>query len=95
MTALFADIKVSMDLMENLDPEKARAIVDPAIRLTIDAANRYDGYVVHSTGDGIFALSPVELRIIRNGKAFGLKPSFDLRVCKPLGVGATVNQNGK
>jgi ribosomal protein L40E len=38
VTALFADIKGSMDLMEDLDPEEARAIVDPAIRLMIDAA---------------------------------------------------------
>ena len=29
VTALFADIKGSMDLMEDLDPEEARAIVDP------------------------------------------------------------------
>src|SRR5712664_2253559 len=56
VTALFADIKGSMDLMEDLDPEEARAIVDPAIRLMIDPAHRYDGYVVQSTGDGIFAL---------------------------------------
>jgi class 3 adenylate cyclase/tetratricopeptide (TPR) repeat protein len=56
VTALFADIKGSMDLMEDLDPEEARAIVDPAIRLMIEAALRYDGYVVQSTGDGIFAL---------------------------------------
>src|SRR5713226_3941008 len=56
VTALFADIKGSMELMEDLDPEEARAIVDPAIRLMIDAAHRYDGYVVQSTGDGIFAL---------------------------------------
>jgi len=42
--------------MEDLDPEEARAIVDPALRLMIDAAHRYDGYIVQSTGDGIFAL---------------------------------------
>ena len=56
VTALFADIKGSTDLMEDLDPEEARAIVDPALKLMIDAARRYDGYVVQSTGDGIFAL---------------------------------------
>jgi class 3 adenylate cyclase/tetratricopeptide (TPR) repeat protein len=55
-TALFADIKGSMELMEDLDPEEARAIVDPALRLMIDAVHRYDGYIVQSTGDGIFAL---------------------------------------
>jgi class 3 adenylate cyclase/tetratricopeptide (TPR) repeat protein len=45
-----------MDLMEDLDPEEARAIVDPALKLMMDAAHRYDGYIVQSTGDGIFAL---------------------------------------
>ena len=56
VTALFADIKGSMELMEALDPEEARAIVDPALKLMIDAVHRYDGYIVQSTGDGIFAL---------------------------------------
>ncbi len=42
--------------MEELDPEEARAIIDPALKLMIDAVRRYDGYVVQSTGDGIFAL---------------------------------------
>src|ERR1700730_1913932 len=56
VTALFADIKGSMELMEDLDPEEARAIVDPALKLMMDAAHRYDGYIVQSTGDGIFAI---------------------------------------
>jgi class 3 adenylate cyclase len=56
VTALFADIKGSMELMEDLDPEQARAIVDPALKLMMDAVHRYDGYIVQSTGDGIFAL---------------------------------------
>ena len=56
VTALFADIKGSTEMMEDLDPEAARAIIDPALKLMMDAAHRYDGYVVQSTGDGIFAL---------------------------------------
>jgi class 3 adenylate cyclase/ribosomal protein L40E len=56
VTALFADIKGSTELMEELDPEEARAIIDPALKLMIEAVRRYDGYVVQSTGDGIFAL---------------------------------------
>src|ERR1700736_2477251 len=43
-------------MMEDLDPEKARAIVDPALKLMMDAVHRYDGYIVQSLGDGIFAL---------------------------------------
>src|SRR6266852_3153579 len=56
VTALFADIKGSTELMEDLDPEEARAIIDPALRIMVDAVRRYEGYVVQSTGDGIFAL---------------------------------------
>src|SRR5690242_5587578 len=56
VTALFADIKGSVELERDLDPEEARAIVDPALKLMIDAVQRYDGYVVQSTGDGIFAI---------------------------------------
>jgi len=56
VTALFADIKGSTELERDLDPEEARAIVDPVLQLMIAAVHRYDGYVAQSTGDGIFAL---------------------------------------
>jgi class 3 adenylate cyclase len=56
VTALFADIKGSMELMEELDPEEARRLVDPALNLMMDAVHHYGGYVAQSTGDGIFAL---------------------------------------
>jgi class 3 adenylate cyclase len=56
VTALFADIKGSMELIEDLDPEEARAIVDPALKLMMEAVQHYGGYVAQSTGDGIFAL---------------------------------------
>src|SRR5580698_2515117 len=56
VTALFADIKGSTELMRDLDPEEARAIIDPALKIMVEAVQRYDGYVVQSTGDGIFAL---------------------------------------
>jgi class 3 adenylate cyclase len=56
VTMLFADIKGSMELIEDLDPEDARAIVDPALKLMMEAVQRYGGYVAQPTGDGIFAL---------------------------------------
>jgi class 3 adenylate cyclase/ribosomal protein L40E len=56
VTALFADIKGSTELMRDLDPEAARAIVDPVLQLMMAAVHRYGGYVAQSTGDGIFAL---------------------------------------
>lgn len=56
VTALFTDIKGSTALQEDLDPEEARGVIDPALKLMIDAVHHYDGYIVQSTGDGIFAL---------------------------------------
>jgi class 3 adenylate cyclase len=56
LTALFADITGSMELIEDLDPEEAGEIVDPALKLMIEAVNRYGGDIVQSTGDGVFAL---------------------------------------
>src|SRR5713226_202001 len=53
VTALFADIKDSTEMMRDLDPEEARAVIDPALRIMVEAVRRYDGYVVQSTGDGI------------------------------------------
>jgi len=56
VTALFADLKGSTEMMADLDPEEARAIIDPAPRIMVHAVRRYDGYVMQSTGDGIFTL---------------------------------------
>jgi class 3 adenylate cyclase len=56
ITALFADIKDSTALIEDLDPEEARQIIDPALKLMMDAVHHYEGYVAQSLGDGIFAL---------------------------------------
>ena len=77
VTALFADIKGSTELEQNLDPEDARAIIDPALKIMIDAARRYDGYVAQSTGDGIFALfgAPVahEVPTMRKSRGSAMK----------------------
>jgi class 3 adenylate cyclase len=56
ITALFADLKGSTALIEGLDPEEARALIDPALQVMMDAVHRYDGYVAQALGDGIFAL---------------------------------------
>ena len=56
ITALFADLKGSTALIEGLDPEEARVIIDPALQLMMDAVHQYDGYVAQALGDGIFAL---------------------------------------
>src|SRR6187200_2967987 len=56
ITALFADLKGSTALIEGLDPEEARAIIDPALQVMMDAVHRYEGYVAQALGDGVFAL---------------------------------------
>jgi len=50
VTMLFADIKGSMDLIEDLDPEEAWVIVDPALKLMMEAVQRYGGYVAQPLG---------------------------------------------
>lgn len=55
ITVLFADIKGSMSLIEDLDPEDAKALIDPTLQFMMDAVQRYEGFVAQSTGDGIFA----------------------------------------
>jgi Double zinc ribbon len=43
VTAFFADLAGSTSLMESLDPEETRALVDPALKIMVDAVHRYDG----------------------------------------------------
>lgn len=56
VSILFADIKGSMELIAERDPEEAQSILDPALALMIDAVHQYDGTVCQVMGDGIMAL---------------------------------------
>src|SRR5215475_417575 len=56
VTVLFADIKGSMELLADRDPEDARKLVDPVLSLMMDAVHRYEGTVNQVMGDGIMAL---------------------------------------
>jgi class 3 adenylate cyclase len=56
VTVLFADIKGSTELIEDLDPEEARRLLDPALHLMMEAVHRYEGTVNQVLGDGIMAL---------------------------------------
>ena len=56
VTALFADLRGSMELLESVDPEEARRLMDPAVQLMMDAVHRYEGTVNHVLGDGVMAL---------------------------------------
>ena len=56
VTILFADIKGSMELLADRDPEEARKLLDPVLEHMIDAVHRYEGTVNQVMGDGIMAL---------------------------------------
>jgi class 3 adenylate cyclase len=45
VTVLFADLKGSTELIRDLDPEQAQAILDPALHTMMDAVHRYEGTV--------------------------------------------------
>jgi class 3 adenylate cyclase/tetratricopeptide (TPR) repeat protein len=56
VTVLFADLKGSMELLADRDPEEARKIVDPVLEHMMEAVHRYEGTVNQVMGDGIMAL---------------------------------------
>jgi class 3 adenylate cyclase len=56
VTVLFADLKSSMELLADRDPEEARAILDPVLERMMAAVHRYEGTVNQVMGDGIMAL---------------------------------------
>ena len=56
VTVLFADIKGSMELLADRDPEDAQKLFDPVLERMIEAVYRYEGTVNRVMGDGIMAL---------------------------------------
>jgi len=56
VTVLFADLKGSMELLADRDPEEARRILDPVLELLMEAVHRYEGTVNQVMGDGVMAL---------------------------------------
>ena len=53
---LFADLKGSMELLADRDPEEARKLLDPVLERMMEAVHRYEGTVNQVMGDGIMAL---------------------------------------
>src|SRR5881628_1232880 len=56
VTVLFADVKGSMDLAEQLDPEEWHRIMDRFFHILAEGVHRFEGTVNQYTGDGIMAL---------------------------------------
>src|SRR6185369_15543912 len=42
VTVMFADIKGSTELIEGLDPEEARTLLEPAVRAMLSAVHRFE-----------------------------------------------------
>ena len=56
VTVLFADLKGSMELLAERDPEEARKLLDPVLDHMMEAVHHYEGTVNQVAGDGIMAL---------------------------------------
>jgi class 3 adenylate cyclase len=56
VTVLFADLKGSMELLADRDPEEARHLLDPILERMMEAVHEYEGTVNQVMGDGIMAL---------------------------------------
>ena len=56
VTVLFADLKGSMELLADRDPEEARTLLDPVVERMMEAVHHYEGTVNQVMGDGIMAL---------------------------------------
>ena len=56
VTVLFADLKGSMELLADRDPEDARKLLDAVLERMMEAVHRYEGTVNQVMGDGIMAL---------------------------------------
>jgi class 3 adenylate cyclase len=56
VTVLFADLKGSMELLADRDPEEARKLLDLVVALMMEAVHHFEGMVNEVRGDGIMAL---------------------------------------
>ena len=56
VTVLFADLKGSLEMLADRDPEEAHELLDPVIERMMDAVHRYEGTVSEVRGDGIMSL---------------------------------------
>jgi len=56
VTVLFADLKGSMELLADHDPEEARKLLDPILELMMEAVHHDEGTVNQAAGDCIMAL---------------------------------------
>jgi class 3 adenylate cyclase len=86
VTVLFADLKGSMELLADRDPEEARRLLDPVLERMMEAVHHYEGTVNQVMGDGIMA--PF-------GKGFPIDCAFDSALAfRPLVCRAWLAEGG-
>ena len=56
VTVLFADLRGSLELLADRDPEEAGRVLDPVLERMMEAVHFYEGTVNQVMGDGIMAL---------------------------------------
>jgi class 3 adenylate cyclase/tetratricopeptide (TPR) repeat protein len=56
VTVLFADVKGSTSIGENLDPEELRSIIEKSYEISLKEIHRFEGTVNQFLGDGFMAL---------------------------------------
>src|SRR6185503_16594328 len=56
VTVMFADVKGSMELAEDFDPEEWRSIIERFFEIMTEGIHRFEGTVNQFLGDGIMAL---------------------------------------
>src|SRR2546422_154813 len=88
VTVLFADVKGSMELAEQLDPEDWHGILDRFLQILAEGVHRFEGTVNQYTGDGIMALVEAYFRLRDLGALAVKGTSAPLRVFELEGAGA-------
>ncbi|HTS52353.1 MAG TPA: adenylate/guanylate cyclase domain-containing protein [Burkholderiales bacterium] len=83
VTVLFADLKGSMELLADRDPEEARKLLDPVLERMMEAVHRYEGTVNQVMGDGIMALFDAPKLRRGGGPRHRQRPPHGLHRCRP------------
>ena len=84
VTVLFADMKGSMELLADRDPEEARKLLDPVLEHMMEAVHRYEGTVNQVMGDGIMALFGAPLAHEDHAVTSLLRGAQDARVSEKV-----------
>src|SRR5688500_2329437 len=86
VTVLFADVKGSMDIIEDVDPEDWRRILTRFYEILTEGVHRFEGTINQYTGDGIMSIFGAPIAHEDHARRACFAP---LHLCVTLGVYAT------